>query len=203
MANPVVVAGPRISLSEFTPTDHADLYTIYSDPTTTANLSFEPRTAEHVKELLQRIEQAANVQPGLDYTLAVTLNDTSQLIGASRLALGTPDRAGPNAGLRPDSPAAQFGLAIHAPYWRNGYGREALGLLIEYAFMDLMAEEVWGARGPANIASAALMKAAGFTETMTIQNHIVKNGQPRDSVVHVLHKNSQARTQPSQSADGT
>lgn len=190
MVYPVALPGPHISLREFTAADHADLHTIYSDPKTTKNLSFEPRTPEQITTLLERIEQTAHAEPRLDYTLAIMLNSTGRLIGTGRLALGTPDQAGPNAGLRADSPAAQFGLAIHAPYWRSSYGREALDLLVEYAFTHLGVEQVWGARGPDNTASAALMKAAGFTETITIANHIVKNGQPRDSIVHVLRQGS-------------
>lgn len=193
MAYPVELTGPRTTLREFTAADHADLHTIYGDPATTENLSFEPRTPEQITALLERIGQAAHAEPRLDYTLAITLHETGQLIGTGRLALGTPDQDGPNAGLRADSPAAQFGLAIHAPYWRSGYGREALDLLTDYAFTNLGVEEVWGARGPANTASAALMKAAGFTETITIANHIEKNGQPRDSVVHVLREGSWTR----------
>jgi RimJ/RimL family protein N-acetyltransferase len=190
MAYPVAVSGPRISLREFTLANNADLHAIYSDPATTENLSFEPRTIKQVKGLLDRIAEAARAQPRLDYTLAITLNTTGRLIGTGRLALGTPDQAGPNAGLRAESPAAQFGLAIHAPYWRHGYGREALDLLIDYAFTHLAVDEVWGARGPANLASAALMKAAGFTEAITIANHIEKNGVKRDSIVHMLPKTS-------------
>ena len=190
MSYPVAVTGPRISLREFSPADHAELHAIYSDEATTEHLSFEPRTREQVTALLERIDRSARTQPRLDYTLAITLNETGRLIGTGRLALGTPGQAGPNAGLRADSPAAQFGLAIHAPHWRHGNGREALNLLIDYGFTHLTVDEVWGARGPANTASAALMKAAGFTETITITNHVVKNGQPRDSVVHVLRKDS-------------
>jgi RimJ/RimL family protein N-acetyltransferase len=193
MKHPVAMTGPRISLREFTRADHAGLHAIYSDPATTENLSFEPRAPEQITTLLERIEQAAHAEPRLDYTLALTLNSTRRLIGTGRLALGTPDQKGPNAGLRADSPAAQFGLAIHAPYWRNGYGREALNLLINYAFTHLGVKEVWGARGPANTASAALMKAAGFTETITIANHVVKYGQSRDSLVHVLREGTWTR----------
>jgi RimJ/RimL family protein N-acetyltransferase len=188
MAYPVVVTGPRVTLREFAPADHADLHAIYGDQKTTEHLSFEPRTPEQVTALLKNIEKAARAEPRLDYTLAIALNGTGELIGTGRLALGTPDQAGPNAGLRADSPAAQFGLAIYAPYWGRGYGHEVLDLLIDYAFTHLGVDEVWGARGPANMASAALMKSSGFTEKMIIPHHITKAGVARDSVVHVLYK---------------
>lgn len=193
MPYPVSVPGPRLHLREFTTEDAPGLHAIYSDPVTTEHLSFEPRTRDQIDALLTRILELAAAQPRVDYTLAIWLNSTGELLGTGRLALGTPDQAGPNAGLRPDSPAAQFGLAINAAHWREGYGREALDLLVNYAFTELGVDEVWGARGPANISSRALMKAAGFTETFTISDHITKDGVPRDSIVHVLRKEHWSR----------
>lgn len=190
MPHPVTITGPRLSLREYADADGAALHAIYSDPTTTEHLSFEPRTREQVDALLVRVRELAAAQPRVDYTLALNLNTNGQLIGTGRLALSTPDQRGPNAGLRPDSPAAQFGLAIHAQYWGQGYGREALSMLVDYAFSVLGVDEVWGACGPANLASSALMKSAGFVETMTIRDHITKFGAARDSVVHVLRKNA-------------
>jgi hypothetical protein len=63
----------------------------------------------------------------VDYTLALHLTGTGKLIGTERLALSTPGANSPNAGLRLESPAAQFGLAVHANRRRKGYGRETLG----------------------------------------------------------------------------
>lgn len=188
MSYPVALSGPRLQLREFTDDDGPALHAIYSDLATTEHLSFEPRTREQVDALLGRIQELAAAQPRVDYTLALCLTATRELIGTGRLALGTPDQAGPNAGPRAESPAAQFGLAVYAERWRSGFGGEALDLLTDYAFTELGVNEVWGARGPANTASQALMKAAGFIETFTIPDHITKNGAPRDSIVHVLQK---------------
>jgi ribosomal-protein-alanine N-acetyltransferase len=195
MPHPVTMTGPRLTLCEFTAADAPALHAIYSDPVTTEHLSFEPRTEDQIHTLLDRIRQSATEQPRVDYTLAIHLAGSGELIGTGRLALSTPDTGGPNAALRPDSPAAQFGLAIHATHWHNGYGREALRLLTHYAFTELGIDEVWGARGPANAASQALMQAAGFTETFTIPNHITKNSTPRDSIVHTLNRAHWARNQ--------
>jgi [ribosomal protein S5]-alanine N-acetyltransferase len=188
MPQPAIMTGPRVILCEFTTGDATSLHAIYGDPVTTEHLSFEPRSADQIHALLDRIVQSAAEVPRVDYTLAVRLTATDELIGTGRLALSTPDADGPNAGLRPDSPAAQFGLAIHAKHWHNGYGREVLNLLADYAFTELRVDELWGARGPANDASWALMEAAGFTESFTIPGHITKNGTPRDSIVHTLSR---------------
>ncbi|NED81978.1 GNAT family N-acetyltransferase, partial [Streptomyces sp. SID11233] len=45
---------------------------------------------------------------------------------------------------------------------------------------------VWGARSPANEASAATMNKAGMVEEGRIREHIQKAGQWRDSIVHAI-----------------
>jgi len=187
MPHPVTLIGPRLVLREFDRADATALHTIYGDPVTTEHLSFEPRTAEQVLAILDRIADAAATEPRADYSLAVCLGDVDgELIGMGRLALGKPDARGPSAGLDPAAASAGFGLAIGADRWHHGYGREALDLLLDYAFDTLGVEEVWGARGPANQASKKLMERRGFTETITIKDHITKYGVFRDSIVHVL-----------------
>lgn len=189
MLYPVTLIGPRLVLREFNQADVTALHSIYGDPATTEHLSFEPRTPDQVAAILDRIGASAAAIPRADYSLAVCLGDAEgELIGMGRLALGKPGARGPSAGLDPKAASAGFGLAIGAGHWHHGYGREALDLLIEYAFGTLGVEEVWGARGPSNKASKRLMERRGFTEGITIKDHITKNGVPRDSIVHVLKK---------------
>ena len=190
MSDPVTLTGPRLVLREFTEADVTPPHAISGAPATTEHLSFEPRSAEQVAATIERIIAAAGAQPRADYSLAVCVAESGELIGMGRIARGAPNGAGPSAGLDAASRSAQFGLAIRADRWHLGYGREALDLLIDLAFDTVGADEVWGARGPANQASKALMEGRGFTESFTIPSHITKNGAPRDSIVHILHKTS-------------
>jgi RimJ/RimL family protein N-acetyltransferase len=194
VSDPVILTGPRLVLREFTEADVPALHAIYGDPVTTEHLSFEPRNLEQVAATVNRIIAAASVQPRVDYSLAVCLAvPDGELIGMGRIARGAPNPDGPTAGLDPDSTSAQFGLAIRADRWHHGYGHEALDLLIGLAFDTLAAQEIWGARGPANQASKTLMDNRGFTKAFTIPDHITKNGTPRDSIVHILPKAARSR----------
>jgi ribosomal-protein-alanine N-acetyltransferase len=187
--HPVTLTGPYITLRELTEDDTAALHAVYGDPATSEHLSFEPRTVEQTRAIIERVLTSATHTPRVDYTLAVCLTNTdSALIGTGRLALGAPDARGPSAGLDAHSTAAQFGLAIRADHWHHGHGTQTLTLLLGYAFHTLGIQQVWGARGPRNTASKALMDALGFTEAYTIPQHIIKNGVPRDSIIHVIHR---------------
>jgi [ribosomal protein S5]-alanine N-acetyltransferase len=199
---PVVLTTHRLVLREFTDADTDALFAIYGDPATVEQLSFSPRTREQVAAILRRITEAARTVPRVDYTLAVCLRTDGTMLGTGRLALGQPDAGGPSAGLDPDAGAAQFGLAIRADHWRRGYGREVLAQLVQYAFDVLGVQSLWGARGPANQASRALMDQFGFAEDFTIPGHIVKDGVPRDSIVHTLSRAVWTKRRDAKLADG-
>jgi [ribosomal protein S5]-alanine N-acetyltransferase len=186
---PVTLTGSRITMREFRPDDLEALHRLYSDPVTTEHLSFEPRSHAQTEAILARVIDAATQEPRTDYSLAICLGDTDgPMIGFGRIALGQPDPGGPQRGLDAASDAGQLGLAIHADHWRQGYGREATILRINFAFDLLNLSRVWGARGPLNARSKALMESVGLREDYTIANHITKYGQPRDSVVHTLDR---------------
>lgn len=189
MPYPVTLTGSRITMREFRLDDLEALHRLYSDPVTTEHLSFEPRTRAQAEATLTHVIEAATQEPRTDYSLAICLGDAEgPLIGFGRIALGQPDPRGPQRGLDAASDAGQLGLAIHANYWRHGYGREATILRINFAFNILGLSRVWGARGPLNIGSKALMESLGLREDYTIANHITKYDQPRDSIVHTLNR---------------
>lgn len=184
---PVTKRGARVSLRELTADDVDALTSVYGDPVTTEQLSFEPRTREQVAALITRLMVAAVTQPRVEYMLAIALNDTDELIGTMRLAYAEITPAPPSTvGVIGDT--AQFGCAVSATQWGHGYGREATTLILELAFADLRIERVWGARGPDNKASATLMQRLGFTDTTRFPNHITKAGKPRDSIVAVVRR---------------
>lgn len=181
---PVIKRGPRVSLRELTAVDVDALTAVYGDPVTTEQLSFEPRSREQVAALITRSMVSAVTQPRVEYMLAIALNDTDELIGAMRLAYGEITAAPPSAtGAVGDT--AQFGCAVSAAQWGHGYGHEATVLVLELAFEDLGIEQVWGARGPENGASATLMRRLGFSDITRFPDHITKAGKPRDSIVAV------------------
>src|SRR5687767_14484064 len=58
--------------------------------------------------------------------------------------------------------SAYLGYHIGAPFAREGYMREGLGLVLDYAFRQLRLHRLEGNIQPGNIASIALVKSLGF-----------------------------------------
>jgi 8-oxo-dGTP diphosphatase len=66
-------------------------------------------------------------------------------------------------GFNSDEPGAiEIGYWIGVPYWRQGYGREAIAGLIDHCFADPAIERVVATVHPDNVASAGLQEGLGF-----------------------------------------
>lgn len=173
--NPISHHNRRLALRELHTTDADDVFAIYGDAKATEHLSFEPRTREQVQQIVSRSMASADTEPRQEYALAVIERDGGRLIGFGRLALDPHQPRG-----------ATFGFALRPDAWGNGYGTETVRLLLDLGFNKLDLHRIWGARSPINPASAATMTRAGMTEEGRIREHIQKNGQWRDSIVHAM-----------------
>ena len=68
-------------------------------------------------------------------------------------------------GSSPDEPGAvEIGYWLGAPYWRQGYGREAIAALIDHCFADPSIQRIVATAHPDNLASIALQQTLGFTD---------------------------------------
>jgi ribosomal-protein-alanine N-acetyltransferase len=172
---PVEVTGSRgrVRLREFVSADVDALHLVYGDVDATRFLSFEPRSRADVELIVKRILADARAVPRREYALAVEATADRAMIGMARLAVG-------------DYRSAQVGFALRPDHWGQGLGTEAVRALLELAFGRLGLHRVWGARSPANEASARLMAGLGMAEEGRIRHHVFVRGAWRDSVVHSI-----------------
>ncbi|NEC85750.1 GNAT family N-acetyltransferase [Streptomyces sp. SID12501] len=165
----------RLLVRELTPGDVDAVHAIYGDPKATEHLSFDPRTRDQVEQIVARSIEAAHADERREYALAVVEQTGGDLVGFGRLALD-PHQPG----------AATMGFALRVSSWGRGYGLETVRLLLAVAFEDLGLHRVWGARSPANEASAQTMERAGMIVEGRIREHIQRGGRWRDSIVHAV-----------------
>jgi RimJ/RimL family protein N-acetyltransferase len=68
---------------------------------------------------------------------------------------------------------AALGIGIgDKAYWGKGYGREAVGLLLDYAFRDLNLHRVWLTTHGANERAIRCYRACGFVEEGRLREHL-------------------------------
>ena len=89
----------------------------------------------------------------------------------------------------------ELGIAIgDQGYWGRGYGREAIGLLLEYAFRHRNFRRVWLSVQSTNERAVRAYRACGFVEEGRLREHVWWNGRYVDLVyMGVLREEWQAR----------
>ena len=68
-------------------------------------------------------------------------------------------------------------------YWGRGYGKEAMTLLLDFAFSDLNLRRLWLKVLPTNISALKLYKKVGFEEEGTLREDLYIQGKYHDLIV--------------------
>lgn len=75
-------------------------------------------------------------------------------------------------------------------YWGRGYGREAVTLLVDYAFKHHNLRKVWLRVHGRNIRAQKAYAAAGFTEEGRLKAHVYSDGAFDDLVMMSIFRDS-------------
>jgi [ribosomal protein S5]-alanine N-acetyltransferase len=170
---PIELHGQLVTLREFTGADLADMLPVVGDDAVTSWLSFDSRSEDEARAMLDGIVARARQEPRSEYYLAVALPADHAVIGLARLGLG---------GVR----AAKLGFAIRHSQWGHGYATDAARTLITFGFGELGLHRISAAAGPDNAASIAVIKRLGMTCEGRIRDHVHTNGAWRDSLLYSL-----------------
>jgi ribosomal-protein-alanine N-acetyltransferase len=117
--------------------------------------------------------QVADVTAGTAMYWAVALSPDSDIIGSCDLS--DIDR---------HHKRAEVGFLFSRAYWGNGYAREAMEAIVEFAIADLKIERLWARFHTGNAASQRLLERLGFIREGTLRGHIVRDGARRDCEIY-------------------
>jgi ribosomal-protein-alanine N-acetyltransferase len=81
-----------------------------------------------------------------------------------------------------NSRRAEIGYALGRAYWRQGYMREALTVLIDYAFESFGLNRLEADIDPRNTASEKLLERLGFLKEGYLRQRWIVDGEVSDSV---------------------
>ncbi|GAA1413129.1 GNAT family N-acetyltransferase [Catellatospora coxensis] len=135
MPFPVTIDGGDIVLRELSEQDLPALTRLYTDPELTQFMGFDRLAADEVPEALDAHLAAARRTPRTQYTLAITVDGSPDLVGVVRLLVEEYGRNAMLGGLIviPESPGV-------------GRGVTASRLLMAYGFGPLALHRIWGGR---------------------------------------------------------
>ncbi len=105
-------------------------------------------------------------------TLAITLGETGELIGAVSLTL------------RPEFKRAELGYWIGVPYWNHGFMTEAARAVLRFAFESLQMQRVYAIHFARNPASGRVMQKIGMQYEGTLRKHFVRWDKAEDLIYY-------------------
>lgn len=89
----------------------------------------------------------------------------------------------------PFNQACELGITIgERDCWNKGYGREAIGLLLDYAFRLRGLRRIWLGTLGNNERALRCYRACGFQEEGRLRAHLWSNGEYVDSIIMGLLK---------------
>lgn len=104
----------------------------------------------------------AQFDAGAAAVFAMTLRASGTLIGAVGLTIDGDHRR------------AEVGYWVGTAWWGRGFGTEAVGAVLRYAFEDLDLHRVHAVHFTRNPASGRIMQKVGMTYEGTLRQHILK-----------------------------
>lgn len=81
---------------------------------------------------------------------------------------------------------AEIGIVIRKPYQSQGFGREAMSLLLRYSFSFLRLHQLYAYVACANIPACQLFETIGFEKTAVLKDWIWEGGDYRSVALYTL-----------------
>ena len=164
---------PRLRLRALQREDAADYFSrLAGSEAVTRYMLFSPH--RDISESVASVEKTLRrYEAGGCYRWCITEKDCDRLIGVIDLLR-----------LDPLTNSCSFAYMLGQDCWGRGYGTEALRAVLDFAFHDLLVQEVTADHMAENAASGAVMRKAGMEYVSTEYGKYEKNGQRYDAPVY-------------------
>jgi ribosomal-protein-alanine N-acetyltransferase len=163
---------PRLTLRPLALRDTGAMFTMLSDDET---MRFWDWPAFRDREVVNDVvaAQLRDVDAGTAMYWAVALTPDGPAIGSCDLS--DIDR---------HHKRAEVGFLFSRAYWGNGYAREAMQAIVDFATEDLRIARLWARFHTGNAASQRLLERLGFSREGTLRGHILRDSARRDCEIY-------------------
>ena len=178
----VILETERLILRDFRMSDYEDVHEYGSDPETVRFVLDQPNTQEATRQYLHSRLVLAHQTPRKDYDFAITLKDSSKVIG------GMGFYSSRSAGMT----EAEIGWMLNRKFHHQGYAQEAAKEILRFGFERLGLERVYARCDRENKPSWTLMERCGMKREGCLRHNEYKErfaDQPyRDTLVYGILK---------------
>src|SRR5260221_2563901 len=152
------LSGPRVRAREWRMGDADEVWRLVQDqPNIFGRVGSIATLSDAERWVAQEVADKA-IRERIKYRFALELLDGGALIGGCRVHFE-------DAGNR----MASIGMALHVPYWGQGYGTEVGMLMLKMSFEQLGVHRIEALVEPTNERSLTLVRKAGFTRESLVR----------------------------------
>jgi RimJ/RimL family protein N-acetyltransferase len=168
----------RLTLRPFQRADLLSFLDYRNDPEVARYQSWESISEERGRLYIDEVKDAQPGVAGEWYQVAIVLRETGELIGDIGLGI---EREDPSQG--------EIGFTLSREHQGKGYGAEAVGALLDFAFSELGLRRITGTCDTRNTASARLMQRVGMKYAGRT-NSVYFKGEYCDEDHYAIHRDA-------------
>jgi ribosomal-protein-alanine N-acetyltransferase len=170
---------PRLVLRKIIQEDAPEIFFLRSNEAVLRFLGKEPmQTLKEASDFIRNISN--DMQAGQSIMWGIALNEhPSQLIG--NICFWNIQR---------NNFRAEIGYVLHPLYWKKGYMKEAIRAVIAFGFSVMGLHSIEARIDAQNLASAASLEAAGFSQEGYLKEEFYFRGKFLDTIIYSRLANS-------------
>ena len=173
-----MISSEHLLLRNFDVDDWRGVHEWCSDPEVMRYmLAGDPWTEEQSRAYVDHAMTAAEADPRTEYSLAIALRSTGEVIGGCRLSLGPfgPQEAG-------------IGFGLTRRRWGQGLGTEAVQLLLEFGFGELRLHRIHADTLAVNEAAIRVLEKSGMRQEGCFRQRLQVEGEWLDTLAFAILK---------------
>ena len=136
-------------------------------------MDWGPNTSQDTAAFLAETRRAARAVPRRNYTLAVVVRASDELIGAVHLGETSSEHR-----------RGEMGYVLARAHWGQGYATEAGATILRFGFDDVGLHKISATCDPANAASAHVLEKIGMEYEGRLRQHLLIRGQWKDRLAY-------------------
>jgi len=171
----LLLTSERVVLRDVILDDCAAIHAYAAQPEVSRFQPWGPNTPDESRAYVEFVLAQAQAQPRTNYTLAIVLTATTQVIGTCSLVIQSQhDRQG------------ELGYVLHPAYWGRGYATEVARRLLHFGFTTLGLHRISATCDPRNTASVHVLDKVGMQYEGRLRDVMLLRDGWRDSLVYSL-----------------
>lgn len=165
----------RCYCRDFLQEDFEAVHTYASDKNVVKYMEWGPNNEQDTLNFIDYCIKCSNQSPRLEYTLAIELIDTREVIGGVTINIDSLSNK-----------EAVIGYTINPRYWKQGYASEVALGAIKYGLGTLGMHRIEATCDVRNVGSAKVLEKVGMVRDGEIREHIYLRGSWRSSYLYSI-----------------